>query len=124
MNKLSIPPNLDLDDPRFRIKPYQQIVASCTGAFITSIFGKIYFYNAIRYIFVREIYFLKFLVVTPLDVVKIRLQAQQKAMLSNKCFLYCNGLMDHLCPCLNGKGPVWAKGNGKFNGTVVCYIKH
>ncbi|XP_076758009.1 mitochondrial glutathione transporter SLC25A40 isoform X2 [Xylocopa sonorina] len=100
MNKLSsIPPNLDLDDPRFRIKPYQQIIASCTGAFITSIF------------------------VTPLDVVKIRLQAQQKAMLSNKCFLYCNGLMDHLCPCPNGRGPLWAKGEGKFTGTVDAFMK-
>ncbi|CAL7942249.1 unnamed protein product [Xylocopa violacea] len=98
MNKLSsIPPNLDLDDPRFRIKPYQQIIASCTGAFITSIF------------------------VTPLDVVKIRLQAQQKAMLSNKCFLYCNGLMDHLCPCPNGR--LWAKGGGKFTGTVDAFMK-
>lgn len=100
MNKLSsIPPDLDLEDPRYRIKPYQQIVASCTGAFITSIF------------------------VTPLDVVKIRLQAQQKAMLSNKCFLYCNGLMDHLCPCPNGKGPVWARRNGKFKGTVDAFMK-
>lgn len=58
--------------------------------------------------------------VTPLDVVKIRLQTQQKAMLSNKCFLYCNGLMDHLCPCTNGNMPEWMKRNGKFNGTVVC----
>lgn len=57
--------------------------------------------------------------VTPLDVVKIRLQTQQKAMLSNRCFLYCNGLMDHLCPCTNGKLPEWIKRNGKFNGTVV-----
>ncbi|XP_043262162.1 solute carrier family 25 member 40-like isoform X1 [Colletes gigas] len=100
MNKLNnIPLDVDLDDPRFRIKPYQQIVASCTGAVITS------------------------LIVTPLDVVKIRLQTQQKAMLSNKCFLYCNGLMDHLCPCLNGKGPPWAKGNGKFTGTVDALMK-
>lgn len=68
----------------------------------------------------KRIILLIHFVVTPLDVVKIRLQAQQKAMLSNKCFLYCNGLMDHLCPCLNGKGPVWAKGNGKFTGTMVC----
>lgn len=37
--------------------------------------------------------------VTPLDVIKTRLQTQQKTMLSNKCFVYCNGLMDHLCPC-------------------------
>ncbi|XP_011064747.1 PREDICTED: solute carrier family 25 member 40-like [Acromyrmex echinatior] len=96
MNKLiNVSSNVDLDDPRFRIKPYQQIVASCTGAFITSVF------------------------VTPLDVVKIRLQTQQKAMLSNKCFLYCKGLMDHLCPCTNGKMPDWMKRNGKFNGTFV-----
>lgn len=41
MNKLSnVSPNVDLDDPRFRIRPYQQIVASCSGAFITSVFGK------------------------------------------------------------------------------------
>lgn len=91
--------NVDLDDPRFRIKPYQQIVASCTGAFITSVF------------------------VTPLDVVKIRLQTQQKAMLSNKCFLYCNGLMDHLCPCTNGKMPEWMRRNGKFNGTIDALVK-
>lgn len=31
---------IDLDDPRFRIRPYQQMIASCTGALITSIFGK------------------------------------------------------------------------------------
>ncbi|XP_020290927.1 solute carrier family 25 member 40-like [Pseudomyrmex gracilis] len=99
MNKASgTQPNVDLDDPRYRIKPYQQIIASCTGAFITSVF------------------------VTPLDVVKIRIQTQQKAMLSNKCFLYCNGLMDHLCPC-NGKMPEWMRRNGKFNGTVDALIK-
>ncbi|KAF7395324.1 hypothetical protein HZH68_009374 [Vespula germanica] len=95
MNKVAnISPPVNLDDPRFRIRPYQQIIASCTGALITSVF------------------------VTPLDVVKTRLQAQQKAMISNKCFLYCNGLMDHLCPCLNGKGP-----NEKFTGTMDAFIK-
>ncbi|CAA9993516.1 unnamed protein product, partial [Nesidiocoris tenuis] len=67
--------NMSEDDPRFRITPAQQMVASCTGALVTSVF------------------------VTPLDVVKIRLQAQQKMLLANKCFLYCNGLMDHLCTC-------------------------
>ena len=38
---------IDLDDPRFRIKPYQQMVASCTGALVTSVFGK-YFFNFTR----------------------------------------------------------------------------
>lgn len=55
---------------------------------------------------------------TPLDVVKTRLQAQQKSLLSNKCFLYCNGLMEHLCPC----GPNMNQFTQKtihFNGTIV-----
>lgn len=28
---------LRADDPRFRVKPYQQMAASCTGAFATSL---------------------------------------------------------------------------------------
>lgn len=41
MNKISdIPPDIDLDDPKFRIRPYQQIIASCTGALLTSLIGK------------------------------------------------------------------------------------
>nr|XP_046920361.1 solute carrier family 25 member 40-like isoform X2 [Dermatophagoides farinae] len=70
-----------------KITPVQQMISSCTGSFLTSI------------------------LVTPLDVVKIRLQAQQKEFMKNKCFLYCNGLMDHVCYCLtNGNG------NGNGNG--------
>jgi len=65
--------------------------------------------------------------VTPLDVVKIRLQTQQKSQLSNKCFLYCNGLMDHLCPCINSNGPgqtsqFWYHRSGHFTGTIVSKI--
>ncbi|KAL7306871.1 hypothetical protein TKK_0001031 [Trichogramma kaykai] len=95
--------DIDLDVPEFRVNPFQQSIASCTGAFLTSF------------------------IVTPLDVVKIRLQAQQKAMLSNKCFLYCNGLMDHICSCANGKGGMsqtdWIKANGKFTGTLDALVK-
>ncbi|XP_018016684.1 probable mitochondrial glutathione transporter SLC25A40 isoform X2 [Hyalella azteca] len=57
------------------VSAHQQITAACCGAFITSIF------------------------MTPLDVVKVRLQAQQKELLNRRCFLYCNGLMDHICSC-------------------------
>lgn len=58
---------------------------------------------------------------TPLDVIKTRLQAQQKAMLSNKCFLYCNGLMEHLCPC----GPTAsAQNKPALKGTVVSTFKN
>lgn len=61
------------------------------------------------------------LIVTPLDVVKTRLQAQQRVMLSNKCFLYCNGLMDHLCPC--GPNALETAKFQKFNGTLDAFIK-
>lgn len=54
---------------------------------------------------------------TPLDVVKTRIQTQQKVLLSNKCFLYCNGLMDHLCEC--GPNGTLVKRQIHFTGTVV-----
>lgn len=58
---------------------------------------------------------------TPLDVVKTRLQVQQKLVLSNKCYLYCNGLMDHLCPC----GPTGSlvPEAQRFTGTVDAFLK-
>lgn len=92
------------------ITPLQQMVSSCTGAILTSVF------------------------VTPLDVVKIRLQAQTKpsAFARGKCFLYCNGLMDHMCACVNGQtisgrpmssSQMWYKKPGHFNGTLDAFIK-
>lgn len=84
------------DDPQFRITPFQQMASACSGALITSLF------------------------MTPLDVVKIRLQAQQKALLSNKCYLYCNGLMEHLCPC--GE-TAWIPKRVHFNGTIDAFYK-
>ncbi|XP_035458121.1 probable mitochondrial glutathione transporter SLC25A40 isoform X1 [Spodoptera frugiperda] len=84
------------DDPRFRITPFQQMASACSGALITSLF------------------------MTPLDVVKIRLQAQQKAMLSNKCYLYCNGLMEHICPCGDS---AWIPRRVHFNGTMDAFYK-
>ncbi|XP_019561020.3 probable mitochondrial glutathione transporter SLC25A40 [Aedes albopictus] len=92
-------PGVDMDDSRFRIRPYQQILSSCSGALVTSLF------------------------MTPLDVVKTRLQAQQKMMLSNKCYLYCNGLMDHLCPCGPNGTATFAKPKLHFTGTVDAFVK-
>ncbi|BFF89520.1 solute carrier family 25 member 40 [Drosophila madeirensis] len=65
-------PKKQLNDPRFRIRPLQQVVSACTGAMITALF------------------------MTPLDVLKTRMQMQQSP--SNKSFFYSNGLMDHLLP--------------------------
>lgn len=86
---------IDYDDPKYRITPAQQAAASCTGALLTS------------------------LIMTPLDVVKIRMQAQQKAQ--STCFLYCNGLMDHICGC--DPRNTWYKRPIKFNGTLDAFIQ-
>ncbi|KAK7939962.1 hypothetical protein WMY93_003288 [Mugilogobius chulae] len=103
--------------PAAAISPVQQMLASGTGALLTSV------------------------MVTPLDVVKIRLQAQQtpfhKASASDsaawgrvlhpskwKCFLYCNGLMDHVYVCQNGSHcSSWYKTPTHFSGTLDAFVK-
>ncbi|KAF0293272.1 Solute carrier family 25 member 40 [Amphibalanus amphitrite] len=79
---------LSVDDPVLGASAAQQMAASCTGAVLTSV------------------------TMTPLDVVKIRMQAQQRARSAQRCFLYCNGLMDHLCICVNGQSGGAASGCG------------
>ncbi|XP_043546281.1 solute carrier family 25 member 40 isoform X2 [Chiloscyllium plagiosum] len=81
------------------ITPIQQMIASCSGAFMTS------------------------LIVTPFDVIKIRLQAQRTPFYKGKCFVYCNGLMDHLCVCENGNNAAWYKAPGQFKGTFDAFIQ-
>uniref|UniRef100_A0A669EGY9 Mitochondrial glutathione transporter SLC25A39 n=1 Tax=Oreochromis niloticus TaxID=8128 RepID=A0A669EGY9_ORENI len=113
--------------PVAAISPVQQMLASGTGALVTSLF------------------------VTPLDVVKIRLQAQQTpfhqgitsslnkqaeartglcylqsscAVIAWKCFLYCNGLMDHIYVCQNGTSCTsWYKKPTHFSGTLDAFVK-
>ncbi|XP_027869004.1 mitochondrial glutathione transporter SLC25A40 [Xiphophorus couchianus] len=79
------------------ITPVQQMISSCSGALLTS------------------------LLVTPLDVVKTRLQAQNNPLGKGKYFVYCNGLMDHICVCENGRG--WYKAAGQFKGTFDAFYK-
>ncbi|XP_027703767.1 solute carrier family 25 member 40 isoform X3 [Vombatus ursinus] len=82
-----------------RVTPLQQMIASCTGAILTS------------------------LMVTPLDVVKIRLQVQNNPYPKRRCFLYCNGLMDHLYFCDEGSNKAWYKKAGRFRGTLDAFLK-
>lgn len=82
-----------------KVTPLQQMLASCTGAILTS------------------------LMVTPLDVVKIRLQAQNSPFSKGKCFVYSNGLMDHLCVCEEEGSRAWYKKPGCFQGTLDAFWK-
>ncbi|XP_042744318.1 solute carrier family 25 member 40 isoform X5 [Lagopus leucura] len=77
----------------------QQAVSSCCGAIITSLF------------------------VTPLDVVKTRLQAQSNPFPKGRCFVYSNGQMDHTCVCENGDGKACYKRKGHFKGTLDAFVK-
>ncbi|KAL7075127.1 hypothetical protein ACQ4LE_005780 [Meloidogyne hapla] len=88
----------------------QQLFASSVGALLTS------------------------LLVTPMDVVKIRLQSQVRPLVKGECFLYSNGLMDHLCRVCeervtttngfrNGHKCEWFNRPGHFTGTFDAVIK-
>ncbi|NXR26313.1 S2539 protein, partial [Cinclus mexicanus] len=119
------------------ITPLQQMLASGTGAILTSLFGEcggaVPGRGAGRGLaWLRDGVFL----VTPLDVVKIRLQAQRTPFskgnpaqgwagaAARKCFLYCNGLMDHLYVCQNGNScSAWYKAPGHFTGTLDAFVK-
>lgn len=123
-------------DPRNDVTPFQLMLSSWAGAMLTSVVGKCL---RLCHDFAEHV----LLSVTPLDVIKIRMQAQDKEMFTKKkCFLYCNGLMDHLCYC-NGNGNSsansmmqravhgnaavppykWFLRPGKFNGTFDAFAK-
>ncbi|XP_039187527.1 solute carrier family 25 member 40-like [Crotalus tigris] len=81
------------------ITTFQQIVSSCCGAVLTSI------------------------LVTPLDVVKVRLQAQSNPSLKGKSFLDSDGLTDHIYLYENGTGKTWHKTPGRFTGMLDAFAK-
>ncbi|XP_058417152.1 probable mitochondrial glutathione transporter SLC25A39 isoform X2 [Diceros bicornis minor] len=93
----------------------QQMVASGTGAVVTSLF------------------------MTPLDVVKVRLQSQRPSLASElmppsrlwslsfvkwKCLLYCNGVLEPLYLCPNGpRCTTWFQDPTRFTGTMDAFVK-
>ena len=95
-----------------QITPAQMMLSSGTGAMLTSLMSKLRIFQVC---FSRITFCFDF-PVTPFDVVKIRLQAQQKDFGKSKCFLYCNGVVDIVCYCPNGhtKGNI-CKVHGKPN---------
>ncbi len=68
--------------------------------------------------------FLSSILMTTLDVVKIRLQSQTRMMHKGDCFVYRNGLMDHLCTCFNGSESWYNRKipGGRFIEYLIFYI--
>lgn len=97
------------------ISPLQQMVASGAGAVVTSLF------------------------MTPLDVVKVRLQSQRPPHVSEmtspsrlwslldarrKCLLYCSGVLEPLYLCPNGpRCTTWLQDPARFTGTMDAFVK-
>ncbi|XP_048221769.1 probable mitochondrial glutathione transporter SLC25A39 isoform X1 [Perognathus longimembris pacificus] len=105
------------------ISPLQQMVASGAGAVVTSLF------------------------MTPLDVVKVRLQSQRPSVASElmppsrfwslfytkspsplqstgKCLLYCNGILEPMYLCPNGtRCSTWFQDPTRFTGTLDAFVK-
>ncbi|XP_021095911.1 solute carrier family 25 member 39 isoform X1 [Heterocephalus glaber] len=97
------------------VSPVQHMVASGAGAVVTSLF------------------------MTPLDVVKVRLQAQRPSGACElpppsrfwrvsytkwKCLLYCHNVLQPLYLCPNGAccSP-WFQGPTRFTGTMDAFVK-
>lgn len=90
------------DDGRLSVKyACKQAASSSAGAIVTS------------------------LLMTPLDVVKIRLQSQNRPMHKGDCYVYRNGLSDHLCQCFNGPNSWYNRQipGGKYTGTIDAMAK-
>ncbi|XP_049716726.1 probable mitochondrial glutathione transporter SLC25A39 isoform X2 [Elephas maximus indicus] len=82
------------------ISLFQQMVASGAGAVVTSLF------------------------MTPLDVVKVRLQSQRPSVASGKCLLYCSGVLEPLYLCPNGtRCAIWFQDPIRFTGTMDAFVK-
>jgi solute carrier family 25 protein 39/40 len=65
------------------------------------------------------------LLMTPLDVVKIRLQSQNNLKHKGDCFVYRNGLIDTVCKCFNGPESWYNRKipGGRYTGTIDAMIK-
>ncbi|CAI5445808.1 unnamed protein product [Caenorhabditis angaria] len=78
----------------------QQIISSMSGAVVTS------------------------LLMTPLDVVKIRMQQHVRPFPKGECFYYHNGLMEHVCTACEIQKPCeWYQRPGNFHGSADAFYK-
>ena len=92
---------LDSEQRKLAKIHFKHVVSSSCGAIITS------------------------LLMTPLDVIKIRMQAQNRLTHKSDCFVYKNGNMDQICKYFKGSES-WYNRNipgGRYTGTLDAMVK-
>ncbi|XP_051864292.1 probable mitochondrial glutathione transporter SLC25A40 isoform X4 [Drosophila albomicans] len=96
-----------IEDPRYRIKPMQQVISALIGGLITTFVGEFFFIHIGSRFSTWPM-----IAVTPLEVVKTRVQTQQTQqqntsrkplVVSKLCYVFHNGLMTHVCKSKTGK---------------------
>ncbi|KAH8287187.1 hypothetical protein KR054_004284, partial [Drosophila jambulina] len=84
-------------DPRYRIKPMQQVVSALLGGLLTTFVGE--YFGRKQNVNPKTSHHVP--PVTPLEVVKTRVQTQhairQRPTVSKLCYVFHNGLMTHIC---------------------------
>uniref|UniRef100_A0A3B3RR71 Mitochondrial glutathione transporter SLC25A39 n=1 Tax=Paramormyrops kingsleyae TaxID=1676925 RepID=A0A3B3RR71_9TELE len=102
--------------PPCGITPMQQILASGTGALLTSLFGESP--SSVFPIFLLSDE-------EPDDAVAFSSHGlTMSAVSAGKCILYCNGLMDHLYVCQNDvRCAPWYSRPTHFSGTLDAFVK-
>lgn len=85
----------------FKSRGVQEVLASSCGALITA------------------------LSMTPLDVIKIRLQAQTRQLHKGDCFVFQNGLIDQWCTCFNGNQSWYNRKipGDRYKGSIDALVK-
>ncbi|XP_023159728.1 solute carrier family 25 member 40 [Drosophila hydei] len=107
---LRLPTALLSDDPRYRIRPMQQVISALVGGLITTF------------------------VVTPMEVVKTRVQTQSqnqaryRPVVSKLCYVFHNGLMTHVCKpnstnCLSKSAATDAASMRPLRGAMDAFVK-
>ncbi|XP_064538705.1 probable mitochondrial glutathione transporter SLC25A40 [Drosophila montana] len=107
---LRLPTSLLIEDPRYRIRPMQQVISALVGGLITTF------------------------VVTPLEVVKTRVQTQtqsqsrKRPVVSKLCYVFHNGLMTHVCKpnavdCMAKSAAMDAANMRPLRGAMDAFLK-
>ncbi|NXT24258.1 S2540 protein, partial [Syrrhaptes paradoxus] len=110
-----------------KITIIQQAIASSCGAIITSLFGKANYQACHREKLCKRQICVVIISNFKLLLLKKNLTSINYVLiytiLLGKCFVYYNGLMDHIYVCEEGASKAWYKKPVYFKGTLDAFVK-